>query len=240
MNYTIQQSRRARRVWLRLSDAGELVVVVPRGFDAGKVPGIVAAHGEWIARSMRRLALKRAQSAPAGPVALPSRITLPAIETDWSVHYRATASSRVAAVERGEGMLVVSGAVDDAHRCREALIRWLFRVARRSLLPRLAELAAAEGMVPDRGTFRLQRTRWASCSRSGTVSLNLRLLFVPPELVRHIMLHELCHTVRMDHSARFWMLLARHDPDWREARRRLRAAWRETPAWLTAPLVTRE
>jgi len=46
------------------------------------------------------------------------------------------------------------------------------------------------------------------------------------------MLHELCHTVRMDHSKHFWELLARHDPEWQSHRRQLPTAWRNVPAWL--------
>jgi hypothetical protein len=51
------------------------------------------------------------------------------------------------------------------------------------------------------------------------------------------MLHELCHTSRMDHSDQFWSMLERHDPDWRQHRRQLRAAWHDVPLWLTSDVV---
>ena len=79
-----------------------------------------------------------------------------------------------------------------------------------------------------------QRTRWASCSGRGNVSLNLKLLFVPAPLVRYVFIHELCHLVHPNHSRDFWGLVASHEPDYRKPDRELRQAWRYVPAWLDA------
>ena len=54
-----------------------------------------------------------------------------------------------------------------------------------------------------------------------------------PVLVRYVMVHELCHTVHMNHSAAFWDLVARHDPDWAQLRKACRARWREMPGWAS-------
>ena len=74
--------------------------------------------------------------------------------------------------------------------------------------------------VGDRRTCRcgLQRTRWGSCSNSGTVSLNAALLFVEPPLVRYLFVHELCHLIALNHSRRFWAAVARYEPGLRGAR----------------------
>ncbi|MBN1151836.1 MAG: hypothetical protein JXA58_01375, partial [Dehalococcoidia bacterium] len=78
MDYTIRKSRRARRVWLHLNEAGELVVVVPQGFDVRKVEGIVESHREWIARAGSRMSLQRLETGRTKVAALPSRVVLPA------------------------------------------------------------------------------------------------------------------------------------------------------------------
>jgi predicted metal-dependent hydrolase len=82
--------------------------------------------------------------------------------------------------------------------------------------------------------MRLQRTRWGSCSAQRTVSLNAALLLLEPELVRYLMVHELCHLRWLDHSRRYWRLVERFEPDFRALDRRLTEAWRELPAWLFA------
>jgi predicted metal-dependent hydrolase len=78
---------------------------------------------------------------------------------------------------------------------------------------------------------RLQRTRWGSCSSSRSVSLNAGLLFLAPELVRYLLIHELCHMIAMNHSRRFWCAVERFEPDCRDLDRRLAEAWGEIPIW---------
>ena len=94
--------------------------------------------------------------------------------------------------------------------------------ARRELPPRLLELAAAHGVVVTRVSVRNQKARWGSCSRGGHICLNWRLLRMPPEVRDYVMIHELMHLKRMDHSPKFWKLVARACPWYRDARAFLR------------------
>ena len=98
-------------------------------------------------------------------------------------------------------------------------------------MPRLDSLAAEHDFEFVRASVRLQRTRWGSCSSSGTISLNAKSLFLPAELVDHLLLHELCHTESADHSERFYALLEQHSPSARERERELKHAWRYVPSW---------
>jgi predicted metal-dependent hydrolase len=88
------------------------------------------------------------------------------------------------------------------------------------------------GVEPGRLQIRCQRTRWGSCSRRGTISLNVCLLFQTPEVLRYLMIHELAHLRHMNHSARFWSDVARHEPDWRALDRELLQGWRRVPSWM--------
>ena len=94
--------------------------------------------------------------------------------------------------------------------------------ATRELPARLLELAAAHGLRVDRVSVRNQRWRWGSCSRSGHICLNWRLVQMPPPIRDYVMLHELMHLKRMDHSPRFWKLVAQACPDYQAARKWLR------------------
>jgi predicted metal-dependent hydrolase len=237
-DFSVRVGPRARRVRLVMSGHDGLIVVVPRGFDRGRVPAIIEANKAWIERARRRVAAQR-RLVPAQPSRLPERIVLSATDEEWQVQYRHAPDAKGVGVWASpeELRLVVRGRVEDAEACRDALSRWLARRARAALVPRLSRLAADNGLWFDRVTIRHQRSRWGSCSRRGTISLNARLLFFSPDLVDYVLLHELCHTVEMNHSPRFWRVLEEHCPGSAGHRRRLRSAREFVPYWLDHPEV---
>lgn len=94
--------------------------------------------------------------------------------------------------------------------------------AKRELPARLFELAAEHRLTVARVSVRNQRSRWGSCSRSGHICLNWRLVDVPDWIRDYVIIHELMHLKRMDHSRRFWKLVAQACPAYQDARRWLR------------------
>jgi predicted metal-dependent hydrolase len=106
---------------------------------------------------------------------------------------------------------------------RDALERWYRRRARAEVAPRLDEACARWGTAYTKLQIRGQRTRWASCSSSGSMSFNWRLLLAPPAVLDYVVEHEVVHLDVLDHSQRFWILLAERVPDWRVHERWLRA-----------------
>jgi predicted metal-dependent hydrolase len=94
--------------------------------------------------------------------------------------------------------------------------------ARRELPARLLELAARHGLAVARISIHNQRWRWGSCNRSGHICLNWRLVTMPESVRDYVLIHELMHLKRMDHSPRFWKLVAAACPGFQEARRWLR------------------
>lgn len=213
-----------------------LEVVVPRGFDVAAVPGLVRDKTAWIARVERRLTEERAARDADPSDALPQIIPLRAVEEEWMVEYAATSSDRVRLAECGPERLCVSGAVGDHGLCRAVLNRWLTKKAHQHLVPWLHEVSREQGLPFKKVVVRAQRTRWGSYSRSGTLSLSRLLLFLPRDLVRYVLVHELCHTVRHDHSPAFWAELRRREPLCQDLRREARAAGRYVPAWAQPPV----
>jgi predicted metal-dependent hydrolase len=94
--------------------------------------------------------------------------------------------------------------------------------AKRELPPRLLELAGEHGLAVARVSIRNQRSRWGSCSRKGHISLNWRLVQMPDSIRDYVMIHELMHLKRMDHSPKFWTLVNQACPDFKAARAWLR------------------
>jgi predicted metal-dependent hydrolase len=105
---------------------------------------------------------------------------------------------------------------------RAALERWYRRRARAEIAPRLERAAAALGRSYSKLTIRDQRTRWGSCSTTGAMSFNWRLLLAPEAVLEYVVRHEAAHLVVMDHSPRFWALMERSMPGYAQPRRWLR------------------
>jgi len=101
---------------------------------------------------------------------------------------------------------------------REALLAR----AKQELPVRLRGLADRHGLAVTRVSIRNQRWRWGSCSRDGHICLNWRLVLMPPDVADYVMIHELMHLRRMDHSPKFWRLVAQACPEYRACRAWLR------------------
>jgi len=93
----------------------------------------------------------------------------------------------------------------------------VFRERLAAMLPRFQHLGIAQPAL----AIKSLRARWGSCTTAGAISLNLKLMQVPKSCIDYVIIHELCHLVEHNHSRRFYALLDRVMPDWRERRRRL-------------------
>ena len=121
-------------------------------------------------------------------------------------------------IEKQRARLEPAAPVPDA-----GLQRAMRERAKHELPPRLKELAALHGLRVSRVSIRNQRWRWGSCSRNGHICLNWRLVTMPDSVRDYVLIHELMHLKRMDHSPRFWKLVEAACPEYRSARAYLRA-----------------
>lgn len=231
--YSHRVSHRAKRVRLVITPDTGLTVVTPPGFDPGLLAGIVMDRLEWVEHN-----LERANAARQAPAVPPARVELRAVGRVLSVRYRAgsfTAQKQdlggVRVREQGLATLEVAGNIACRDSVTQALRRWLVREGQRVLPPWLESEAARLGLSYSGTSVRLQRTRWGSCSARGLISLNARLLFLPPEVAGYVLAHELAHTVHLNHSGAYWKFLERLLPGASQLDRELREARRLVPAW---------
>ncbi|MHB9111335.1 MAG: M48 family metallopeptidase [Thermoleophilia bacterium] len=232
LDYRIRESSRARTVRLNMTPEEGLVVVIPAGYNLKRVPGIVQSKKNWIENARRWADERRRELLTRRPPSVPAAIDLRAIGELWSINTNRTDSNRVIVREHPENQLRLSGRTQDTAQCLLALSRWTGRKARSHLIPWLQELGGETGLESKKVIIGNQQTRWASCSPKNTISLNQKLLFLPPHLVRYVLVHELCHLLQLNHSRRFWSLVARNEPSWREHRRELGESWQMVPRWL--------
>jgi len=95
--------------------------------------------------------------------------------------------------------------------------------ARRLAYAKIALFAPLYGVTVSAVSIRDQKTRWGSCSRNGRLSFNYRIALLPERLAEYIIVHELCHLLAFDHSARFWTLVSRTVPEHKSLRKTLHA-----------------
>jgi predicted metal-dependent hydrolase len=216
--YRIRRSERARRARI-LVDGDGVEVVVPRRFPLREVEPFVEEKRAWIERTLRRL---RETEAELPAARLEDGGFVPYLGESLRLSVRVEPGrQREHVARRGDQLRVALPA--DAERLlpsdgalREALERWYRKRARAEVAPRLDAACARAGATYTRLQIRGQRTRWASCSSTGAMSFNWRLLLAPAEILDYVVEHEVAHLELLDHSPRFWRLLASRCPEWRE------------------------
>lgn len=229
--YTIRVSAKAKHVRLKMSAREGLEVVVPKGFDRKRIPGLLERKKLWLEKAEEKTNWERNFFQAEPPDKAPERVTLRAIGEEWSVDYQLSEAPRLEAVDRKGNRLLIYGDTDNVQAWKDLLKKWLHRKALKHLVPWLKQLADEKNFKINRVLVRAQKTRWASCSRHGTISINQKLIFIPQDLVRYVFVHELCHTIHMNHSAKFWALLGELLPDYKEKSHNLRQVWGLVPAW---------
>jgi predicted metal-dependent hydrolase len=193
LRLSVVRNPRARRYVLRLRPDGTARVTVPRGGSVVEARRFAKRNLAWLEKQLQRPPLHPPSPAEwrLGSEVL-FRGELERLET-WA---QANHEIRLAT----ETLIAPDLSAD----LRPAVEGHLRRLAGRELPQRVLELATLHQLSVRRVTVRDQRSRWGSCSRRGTVSLNWRLIQTPPFVCDYIILHELMHLREMNHSAKFW------------------------------------
>jgi predicted metal-dependent hydrolase len=206
LDYTIRRSSRARRVRVRVEPDASVEVVLPQRAPQREAALAIQELRPWIDRRIAEATAARERlKAPLG--------TVPFLGAHLRLHHE---PGRTRVHRKGDALYV------PAHEQHDALERWYRSQARAEIAPRLDRATEALGRPYTTLSIRNQRSRWGSCSATGALSFNWRLLLAPEPVLDYVVWHEACHLVVMDHSKRFWAVVERHVPEYRQPRRWLR------------------
>ncbi len=198
---------RARNYVLRLYSNQTVVVTLPRAGSRNFARSFVASRKGWLEKQWRLLQARQ----------VPPQFLRPGME----ILFRGEAVTLNVELERDQWYLQFGGERarlgEIGGNLRPALERHLHQLAKHELVSRTRELAAEHQVQIKRVTVRNQKSRWGSCSHSGTISLNWRLIQLPPAVRDYIITHELMHVRELNHSPRFWAAVERVCPDYRLA-----------------------
>ena len=226
--FSVRESGRAKRLSIKVFPRGRVEVVVPRRTRPAEVREFVETHRDWIRKVREQFA---AEHAPE-PFALPENVQLRGIERNFWVQYLPQDGVSTVKYRAKGDTVVLSGRTSDENLCVAALKRWLTSLAKREYAPRLRSVSSLIGDSYKKMHVRGQKTCWGSHSSSGTISLNYCLMFLDPAHLRYVMIHELCHGRHMNHSRRFWSLVGRFEPDYRQLDKDLNSSWKRIPTWV--------
>jgi predicted metal-dependent hydrolase len=208
--YRIRRSDRALYARVQVDSEG-VEVVVPRRFPEREIGPFVQQKRQWIEKTLRRL---KASELDFPPALLADGGQVPYLGERLSLAVRVEPGRARAHVARRGSVLRV--ALGPENELRGALEAWYRRRARAEVAPRLDAAVERAGRSYATLQIRGQRTRWASCSTSGAMSFNWRLLLAPAEILDYVVEHEVAHLDVQDHSERFWRLLGTRCHSWRE------------------------
>ena len=206
IEYTVRRSTRASRVRVNVRAHTDVEVVLPVHASERAAAAAVRELAPWIERRLsegRQALAHVAERAGTVPYLGTPLLLVPQ-------------SGRTRAHRRGGELFVPVG---DHRLAVERLYR---RLARPEIAGRLDAAVSCIGASYKGLSIRAQSTRWASCSAKGAMSFNWRLLLAPEPVLDYVVWHEVCHLDVRDHSPRFWALLERRYPGWREQRDWLR------------------
>jgi predicted metal-dependent hydrolase len=203
----LRRHRRARRYTLRVQAATRTVVLtMPLRGSLREAKAFAERNGGWIAARLKRL-----------PQAVPfaEGIELPLRDVPHRIVHRAARGT--VWIEAAEAMPLLCVAGDRAHLARRVR-DFLKREAKRDLEAASRHYAEMLGVSVRRVSVRDQASRWGSCTAAGVLSYSWRLIFAPPYVLDYLAAHEVAHLVEMNHSPKFWRVVARVCPDWRRAK----------------------
>ena len=200
---------RARRYLVRLRHDGTVRVTIPRRGNISAARDFASRSVGWLELQFQRLSVQ------------------PNIPDTWNLGTEILFRGETVRIEANSETSIRFGTErinvsDTKADLRPALQNHMRKLAAQELPPRVTELASIHGVKVSRISVRDQKSRWGSCSRRGTVSLNWRLIQAPDLVRDYIIVHELAHRRQMNHSEKFWQEMERLFPDYLQAERWLK------------------
>lgn len=211
-SYTVKKHPKAKYVSFRASQQKGIVITVPTRFNLKHLPAIIEENKTWLLKQLAKF-----ETAPP-----PEEITKPnkllVLDEEWTINYElGLMNFHIANVHNLT--LTIFTKPNHENKIRSILINWLKSVAEKVLTTYLLEASIETNLSYNSVKFTSGQHVWGTCNYQKRISLNYKLVMFPIDVIRYVIIHELCHTKHMNHSGRFWGLVAKFDPEWKKHRK---------------------
>jgi predicted metal-dependent hydrolase len=216
VSYTLKRSRKARLVRLEFAPGAGLVVVAPVSCCIERIQHLLECKSRWILDKLTRY--HACMTETDGD--LKEGDTVPYLGKRLKIEVMSDNGSR-GHIYLSENKLIIAGGrrLDSLNPVIE---RWYRAVAAAILREKVDKYSHRMAVEYNRIYLKGQKTLWGSCSRKRNLNFNWRLLMTPEPVIDYVVVHELAHLKEMNHTGRFWRIVARHCPDWQQHRKWLR------------------
>ena len=214
VKYHLKKSLQARQMRLEIRLESGLSVIVPRRYDLLTVRRFLELKSRWILKKIEEFEL------------IQSHLDTPTFE---NINYlgrplklvQLHGKQEYAQVSFTRDKIIIS--THNTERTGQLLKEWYLREAKELISRKIAVFSERIGVNYNKVVVKNVKTRWGSCSRLGNLNFNWKLIMAPEEVVDYVIIHELCHLKRMDHSSSFWKLVQKYSPDYNMHRKWLKA-----------------
>jgi len=211
INYQVQRSSRSKNLRLKINANGNVVVSAPPRTTDQVIGRFVSDNMDWITRNLAKVTARKVQLDPDQMMVfgqtyqrvihtILDRVgTHPVFIQDGKIHLQP-----------------VSPTTKSIQRTFETFLK---TTAQKYIVPRTKQLSEVMNISYTTLTLRDQKTRWGSCSSHGGLNFNWRLVQYPTAVIDYVIIHELAHRREMNHSNRFWAIVAKFDPEYHSRRK---------------------
>lgn len=211
IEYQVQRNSRSRNLRIRITAKAEVIVSAPPRINDTAILRFVTQHSDWINRNLAKIKVRTSHIRP-------DELMVFGHTYKKVIHSLDDRTTRHPVFIQGEELHIqpVSSAASSAQRTFETFLK---TTAQKYIIPRTKQLAELMGITYAAITLRDQKTRWGSCSSQGGLNFNWRLVQYPTAVIDYVIIHELAHRKEMNHSHRFWAIVAKYDPEYQAHRK---------------------
>lgn len=224
--YSLRVSKRAKRLQIKINRLAQIEVVSPVQLNQQEVARFLHRHTDWIARIQQKILSARPQD--KGLSTCPPRdIHFAYLNKTYYVNYVARDKKLRLCVKQNQITIYANNDEEKTLALRE----FIHQLAKQELTACLKKYSLDLRLPYNRVFIKAQKTRWGSCSSKKNINLNRNLLFLTPTQVQYIIIHELCHTVHLNHSPQYWALVSSAFPAYKKVEKSLQYATEKIPLW---------
>ncbi len=205
IHYQLQRHRRSQNIRIKIEANAQVVVVAPHDCPLHFINMFVEKNEDWITRNIAKI-----QQHSALRDTHPNEVMI--FGQIYQKHITFSSSFPIG-VHIQEKNMIINPVTNSDSSIQKLIDQFLKNTATKYIVPRTHQLANTMNIHFRDITLKNQKTRWGSCSSQGNLNFNWRLVHSPPEVIDYVIIHELAHRKEMNHSPKFWQIVAQFDPE---------------------------